>query len=58
VLNNHVDDVTDTVLSFVGLDRWVELDSTVLKGDLDVEDRGKLVVLVVLDVDLLGKVSH
>ncbi len=56
--DNHVNDVSDTVLAAVAADRWFELYDSVFEEHFDIKDRGEIVLLIILDVNLLGKVSH
>ena len=56
--DNHIDDVSDTVLTAVAADRWFELYDSVLEEYFDIKDRGEVILLIILDVNLLGKVSH
>jgi hypothetical protein len=58
VINNLLDNVSDTILSSVALDRRSEADITFLKVNLDVEHSGIVVVSIVLDVDLISQVQH
>lgn len=47
ISNDLVDDVTDTIFTRVRLNGWVELNFTVFKVNLDVEDWWAIVVPVV-----------
>ena len=55
---DRVDDISDTVFTSVAGDRWLKLHNAILEVNLDIEDRGKIVCLVVLDVDLLSEIVH
>jgi hypothetical protein len=58
VLNNLVDDVTNTVLTVVANNGWLKEHVVSLKVDLDVEDGLKTVVLVVFNGELVEQVLH
>jgi hypothetical protein len=47
VSSDHVDDISDTVFARVAADRWLKLDNTILELNLDIENGGKIVCLVV-----------
>jgi hypothetical protein len=58
IVDDLLDDISDTVAPWAVVDWWVEDDISVLQVDPDVEDREQLVVSVVRYTDLVGKVAH
>ena len=58
VVHDAIDDVSDTVLTIVAFDIWVEAQVITAQLNTDFENRGKHVLHVVLDVDLVSHAVH
>jgi len=58
VSNNLVNDVTDTILTGIRADSWVEHDFSVLKVDFDIKNWGKSILSVVSNAELILKEEH
>jgi hypothetical protein len=58
IIDNGVNDVSDTALTVVGLDRGDEGEVSTLKVDLDLENGRPHVDLVLLDVELVSHELH
>ena len=56
--DNHINDVSDTIFAAIAADRWFELYDSVLEEHFDIKNRGEVILLIILDVNLLGKVFH
>jgi hypothetical protein len=58
VSHNHINDISDTILARVAADGGFKLDNAIFKKHLDVKDGSIIVLLIVLNVNLLSKISH
>lgn len=58
MLNNRVDDVTNTILTFIAANCRLEKDSALAQSNFDVENGHEHVLLIVVHIDLLSKVGH
>jgi len=58
VVQDFLDDISNTILSAVGLNSWVKDDISISQVNLDVEHWWKSLMFVVGDADLVGKVVH
>jgi hypothetical protein len=58
IIDDGVNDVSDTALTVVGLDRGDEGEVSTLKVDLDLENGRPHVDLVLLDVELVSHELH